>query len=310
LRVISLLAIIGGVFALFDGARIVMQAWTVRHWESVRCTVTKAVLDVPVDAQSSDDVRPLIEREFLWEGRKVVARNAGFYLSDLTVDRDNRVAAWEEILAHFRRYPLQQCQVNPEDPEATELGERSYRESLLMLIPGTLSLVAGILMMRHSFRKLRPLGKRMSAFRDLTLIAFFICAGVTVLLWPGEFYQGTAMEYRLVKVPCAMEVSTTRTRFAPDILFRYNMDDHVWHSSRLSFERNCTGWSAKDDVARYPAGSVQECWVDPERPWKAALEKTFEPRWRSWLLGMSSAGGGLAALIIWLRRRFRINRSG
>lgn len=305
---VVLLWVAGAIVVLVHGIKEASEAWTVHHWVATPCAVTKAGLYVPPGIRSGDEVRLLLDYEFAWNGQAVTIKDNSLYVPQ-GIGRDDRVEYLEEWSAFLRAYPRQICRVNPSNPAQTELATRSYRESLLFLFAGLIGLGAAVAFTLYLSRRAagRPMMRWCRVLRDLSVILLALIGGGCAI-WSGFQAAQNAVETRLVRVPCTMVVSTVHTRFAPDLLFSYEWDGHLLHSTRLNFQKKYRGFSANDDISKYPVGSIQECWVDRENPWIAALERNFEPPWRNWVAGGLFFALGLAGLILWLRRGFRFDR--
>jgi hypothetical protein len=292
------------------GIHFTMQTWKVRHWEAVLCRISRAELKVPAEIRHSGEVRPSIDYEFQWKGEPVTVRDTAWHFTDLD-KRDGRVGEMEEVLALIRAWPQRWCRVNPADPQQSEIAERSYAEALVFLITGGVGFLICLCVILCTVRPERnflpPRLRRVLGIMG-NLAAILLCAaiGTLFILTPHGRYSKEA-ETQFIKVPCSMVVSTARTRFAPDVLFRYEWNRRQWHSNNLDFKKNYTGWSAQDVVDRYPAGSSQHCWIDPERPWVAALERNFDAAWKAWVIGGFFFTIPIVALVLWVRRGFRFD---
>ena len=91
--------------------------------------------------------------------------------------------------------------------------------------------------------------------------------------------------------------------YRPQITYRYEWDGRIWHSEWIDFSRTIPGSSERGEaeatVQRFRRGSTHTCWVDPEQPWVAVLEKsgaTFPWQWIPAVLCLSLGGFLLFAL--------------
>jgi hypothetical protein len=154
------------------------------------------------------------------------------------------------------------------------------------------------------------------------LLIFAGSGGLCIYLAVRDDWK--AVEPRLREVPCTIVTGGVKSSrrsgahsgsvntYSPDILFRYEWEGHVWHSSWVDFSRNSVRssdrGSSEETVARFPAGSRQKCWVDPERPWVAVLEKNYGPVWVLWLCGTVFGSIGLLGLALWFSRGILFKR--
>ena len=88
--------------------------------------------------------------------------------------------------------------------------------------------------------------------------------------------------------------------YSVDVLFQYKTGGHTYFSTTENFSDGTSSrwWKdwASDFVARFPAGSQTRCWVDPERPWLAVLEKNYRALWLPIVVGAFFAFLGAVGL--------------
>jgi hypothetical protein len=154
------------------------------------------------------------------------------------------------------------------------------------------------------------MGKRMPP-RSTASRVYFVLIGLMLILAGGTFTALMARSYlraRAVEawpvVPCTILQSEAEERqvdpngpverrFA--VLYGYVWQGHPRESDRLSLRGN--PWSSReapvlDLVARYPAGSRQECRVNPDDPTQAVLKlESKAPGYSIWFPLIFVAGG-------------------
>ncbi len=80
----------------------------------------------------------------------------------------------------------------------------------------------------------------------------------------------------------------TRTTYYPDVFYRYQYEGTDYRSNGYGpFSQASTGYSESRRIAKaHPAGSILTCYVNPDKPWQAVLDQSFE--WRSLAILMAA----------------------
>lgn len=110
---------------------------------------------------------------------------------------------------------------------------------------------------------------------------FFLMGLVFVVLILGEGFRQIA-PWRWVETPCTIISSTVAETddeedpYRPLIRYGYEVDGRSYESSQLSRGSGVTASydRARDRSAHYRAGAAATCWVDPDHPGLAVLERT------------------------------------
>lgn len=195
------------------------------------------------------------------------------------------------------------CWVDPDDPSRSYLRRAGILRGLWILLPLLFAAigVGGLYMVhgpddtiddraREPFggaeptrrKKLRPLKTSLIAF--ILFGAFFLFGFgmlIPMFLWPA-FQVIEARSW--VAVPCEVVSSGVRshpgddsTTYSVEALYRYRFDGQEYVSNRYRFlSGSSSGYEAKAEAAEaIPAGSRTECYVDPEDPYEAVLDRSF-----------------------------------
>jgi hypothetical protein len=139
---------------------------------------------------------------------------------------------------------------------------------------------------------------------------FFVVGSVFFfILFLRPLYQIRAAR-DWVETPCMIESSqvgihsdSDGTSYSIDIVYKY-LVDRQWHQSdRYSFQYGASsGREGKQRVVnRYPAGSEKTCYVDPDDPTQAVLNRDFVPGMWFGLFPLIfvAAGGGGLLFVFW-----------
>ena len=140
------------------------------------------------------------------------------------------------------------------------------------------------------------------------VFGLLLVAGVTifvaVFLDPiGNVIEAMGWE----RVPCTIvgsrvEQAMRSNAYVPDVKFSYRYEGVLYHSSRVWFIRPTSDnmRDAAEVVKRYPKGLESQCYVDPEKPGYAVLERGVKPELLIALvpLGLVVIGmGGLVSMM-------------
>lgn len=196
-----------------------------------------------------------------------------------------------ETLYPFRTNKENFCYVNPSNPaESYLLPPRTGGQWFLLLI-AVPNLLLGIACILNPFWARKdtdpavlnsPIAEPVAGFLMLIFGLIGLLAYVLPLLGrsPG----------RTVEVPCTILSSQVdaksgdgSTTYGVRILFQYSSGGHTYFSKQENYTAGsaASSWQrwAQDMVSRFPAGSQRSCWVEPDRPWDAVLEKEYRLVW-------------------------------
>lgn len=275
------LALFTGVAGLFAVAIAVdwVQGVSTWFWEETTCTIqTAGVTGSGLD----DGFELLVEYEYRFRGethRGTEYRHDGASFRSL--------ASARRAMHRFEPESRHPCWVNPDDPGEAYLVRANLWRGLWILLP--LALVGVGLGLARFIRAMEDPTSRTAkqTVSGPTLILVFF--GVFFLFGIGffiPFFLQPAL--RVVEarswepVPCRILTSDVRTHAGDDgatysieVTYRYRYDGREYVSDRYQFMGgSSSGYDRKARlVAEIPEGSRATCWVDPDDPFEAVLDR-------------------------------------
>jgi len=148
-----------------------------------------------------------------------------------------------------------------------------------------------------------------------SFFGLFMLAGLGVLWWLLGAPLRHVLEARAwVETPCTVLASAVRSHagdhgatYSIDILYRYAVGGRELRSNRYDFTvGSSSGEEAKQAIVdRHPVGSSCTCWVDPDDPTRAVLDRSFRRSYWSGLLGLPFFLVGAGGLWFLARSRRR-----
>jgi hypothetical protein len=268
--------------------QLLLPTVKVRSWPPVPCTVLRAET-VPKGMDLQGHYRMEVLAELVWEYNGT--RYTGGRLDAETgFQAAESVNTKEELCHRLRQSPQQTCYVNPDKPSEAILRRPEWWPVFIFSTGGVVFLGAGtgiLYAMRR--RKSRPAPAWLAPGFAVLLGLMLFSGGFSVWWYT---IRGTpdwkAIAARMKEVPCTVAGSAVQTNsgggrqssttHSPFIVFRYDWDGRTWHSSWFNFRKTAPGSSDRSEaeatVARFRRGSTHTCWVDPDQPWVAVLEKS------------------------------------
>ncbi|MCX6902545.1 MAG: DUF3592 domain-containing protein [Verrucomicrobia bacterium] len=288
--------VIGGVFA---GVAVVEGK--TYAWKKTDCVILKSQVDEPGPYRG---LRFLVsvQYEYVWQGRT--------YRSDRFTDGDASVSDYRKAWRWAERFPEDRqsmCFVNPSDPAQAVLSHVGVWPSqlfgLIALFPLTFAaIMAGLL--HWIWRRPKPPPTQSLVLRLLSMIKHWLGAGMAVVVGSVFLLSGSAFLYFGVGKPFLQSLrarSWTQTpcvvlssgmfkgkAFHLYVLYAYEFNDRQYKSSCGQFGQtgSSDGRGKKAFVARYPAGHKAVCYVNPEDPSQAVLDRGMnrEDLWVRWFV--------------------------
>ena len=144
------------------------------------------------------------------------------------------------------------------------------------------------------------------------LVVFF---SIFLLLGAGIFYGmfvRTVLRIQAARdwtaTPCTVISSMVGSHrgskggytYSIDIVYSYQSGGRLYHSNRYDFVGgSSSGYNGKLSVVRrYPGGSRATCYVNPEKPSDAVLNRDASIGWRDWAIGLVLLVGGVAGILV------------
>lgn len=181
---------------------------------------------------------------------------------------------------------------NPQQPSEAILLQPSYASGLLIFFPAIFVVIGCVLMWAAIQGKAGPRAKDGGAVRKKpNLWGIYVFFGIFFLV--GSILPGFMMGVPLwrieraknwAKVPCRIESSNVlRHRgdktdtYSVDILYAYEVGGKGYKSNRYKFMGgSSSGQSSKREIVdRYPPGLETVCFVNPDDPYDAVLNRGF-----------------------------------
>lgn len=311
--ILGLVFLAGGLaLAWFLGVKGAMRAREVRSWERTPCVVEKANVKVDVPPSGEPVAKPDVIYTYTREGKEVT----GSKVYDSSAP--DSVNELEELLAGFRAAPNSVCYVNPDNLWESVLVQPTYWFSLgMMTLGGVFALVGLLFLTRRLWQRAGGGGSHGCGMIVGPAMCLIFAGAGGACLWFASRDDWKATAARMQQASCTILYSAVKTEtssnsrksgskttYRPDIWFRYEWQGRQWHSEWADFSKgsysSSNRSSAEDTVRRFPRDSSQTCWVDPERPWVAVLEKEARGSWLLWLVGGIFGGLGALGLFFYL----------
>ncbi len=304
----------------------VRQEYQTRFWTETPCRIIQS--EVAKEQNRSKPYCAAITYRYDYQGET--------YDSDQLELKPEYSGDYQKAQALIDRYPVDSvavCYVNPVDPAQAILQHGSLNAIWALLFVTPFVLIGGALVLLPWWSKTGQAGKQKSvAPQSLThqvrrggsgcLIWFF---GLFLLSGLGILYGMFVvpwLNYRdslnWTACPCVIESSQVishydgdGTTYSIDILYRYTFNGIEHKSNRYDFFSGTTSGRRKYQamVNRYPAGSEGRCYVDPDDPSQAVLEREWLRDKIFLLIPMVFVIAGLAGIYFVLRSRGSRNKS-
>jgi hypothetical protein len=283
-----LVAGIAGLIAIC--IMLVVPMLKLRAWEAVPCTVLRAEVERGIiDFQGNPQFT--VKTELAWEYQGV-RHTGGKPDADAGFHTAESVNSMEEFCHVLRRQPQRTCYVNPDNPSESILRLPEWWPVILFTALASMFIFVGVVLLRGSRHATGEPGRRTRgrAGAMVALVIGLTCAAGGGAIWWYAIRSATdwsAIAPRMKELPCTIAGSTIKedrgsgrnrtVTYRPVITFSYVWDGRTWYSEWYNFNRNASGSSKRSDavevVQRYPRNTTHSCWMDPEQPWVAVLEK-------------------------------------
>ncbi len=281
------------------------------RWDPTPCTIVSSEV-----VDSGDDEQPFeasVRYRYAVDGQE--------HLGDRVSRRANTESDFGKAQRRALRYEQDSettCYVDPADPSRAVLERSVPWTALMVLLPLVFVVIGG----GGLFVIWRPgraqadqetvsisQGARGQGGHRVLLVMGLVFVVVGVVVFVAVFMLPMIRLVRAIswpEVPCTVISSTVRshtsddgTTYKIDILYEYEYSGRTWRSNRYGFlDVSSSGYAGKKEVVdQYPPGTEGRCWVDPEDPTRAVLDRSFRP---TYLLGLLPlifvlAGGALVA---------------
>lgn len=259
------------------------------RWDPTPCTILTSIVE---QTEGDNPYTADITYAYSVEGREYVG-------SHVTRSHDGS-SNYEKAQRRVLTYPAGSratCFVNPARPEDAVL-ERAVPWVALMILLPLVFVAVGAGGLYVVWRKARTrdstgtesISRQAGGARGrhvaLAVGWLFIVIGLVifaaVFLRPAVRLVGASS---WVETPCRVVSSAVRshasddgTTYSVDILYEYETAGHRLRSNRFGFlDVSSSGYDGKRAIVdRYPPGAEATCWVDPDDPAMAVLDRSFQ----------------------------------
>lgn len=263
---------------------------TLRNFETLSWIPTPCVIERSSVAIVEDGYRLDVAYRYEVSG---VARHGQSY--GTAPKTDAQYATLARLLDRYVPGEPSTCYVNPSRPDEAILAHASSWFGFMMLLPLVFVTIGagGIFFTwrgasdpeKIATSRLRPASPQ--AGRGVGVVVLAACAILgSIFTW--YFTVGTWREYfdarHWPEVPCVVESSRVQshrgddsTTYSVDILYRYAVGERAFRSNRYSFiGGSSSGYAGKRLIIdRHPIGKATVCFVNPDDPYVAILDRDF-----------------------------------
>lgn len=315
---------LGSTFVFFI-ARGFLRSVDTYGWTPAECVITASRVETISD--EGETYRLLVEYRWVAFGRE----HTGNVLRP-GYSGSSDVAETERLAARYATGSSVGCYVDPEHPESAILERPSLLSGLWVLFP-LVFVGAGLLVLAMAWSRSRPfdtwrsasgttpppdasraLSKRVgSPLAPGCLVLFF---SVFALVGGGTSLFFLIPASKVLKartwtaVPCTIESSGVRshsgddsTTYSVEVRYHYEIEGKTYRGSRYQFlGGSSSGYDGKQEIVdRLPAGGEVTCFVNPQDPFDAVIERGFTPGYLITLVPLLFLCVGLGGMIFALR---------
>jgi hypothetical protein len=317
----------GLLFTGFLGLEVSKSVRT-RFWTATPCVIVESgVIEETDDRNNNSPYVCAVQYRYEWEGRSYTSSQMALQrpaFSDYAraVDLANRFPSGSEAT----------CHVNPEQPDQAVLRHGELWMALFILLPLVfVTIGAGGIYFVWRWRGSEAKTAGMTSRTDGNLMKGRQGAGCLVGFFAIFFLAGSGFLYGMflrplhgvwqsqkwIETPCVIESSRVESRRDDDgttykvaVLYAYEFNGAAYKSSRYQFfNYSSSGRAAKERVVRqYPAGKKTVCYVNPEDPTRAVLNRGVPPDIWFILIPLVFVGVGLGGMIFAVRHARRAGK--
>jgi len=307
-----------GIFVLALMVLGIYRSVRTYAWDETECLIlTSGVDEHPDAAEASEAYRFKVLYEYSVQGRR--------YTSDRYQPRyegSSDIGEARRLADRYRPGWRTTCWVDPADSSAATLRRPTLWFGFFIFLPLIFIAVGGgglyslwhpgeepfTPRLQRSLQNANPKGC-MAAF-----FAVFFLAGAGFSL----FFLQPALKVMKARswqsTPCTILSSQVRshsdddgTTYSVDVLYAYTFNDHEYKSNRYQFLGGSSGgYDAKERIVRHlPPLTRTVCYVNPEEPAEAVLNRDFGTDYLFGMVPLLFAAIGLGGMIFALRGAFQ-----
>jgi hypothetical protein len=282
-------------------------------WKRTPCTILSNDM---MESARTDKYSAMIFFRYRYDWNGITYQGAR-----LATDREYATGSPGVIHKLAERYPKggrTTCLVNPSHPAESALERGTLWPLLFMAGPFLIiGLIAHEEIIQHfqSRRRMRQMSRRVPVTeQDENLRLDPRLMFVTILcLTIGTFFTGFAVVHPLrqsLKAKqwkrCEATIVTSEVKvdssqhgptYSLNVSYKYDFRGEIYTSKQFAFE-DAFAFSVaeiEDWVQRHPAGGLIDCWVNPQDPSEAVLDRVFH---LSWISGLMSVGFSLSGVLV------------
>ena len=284
----------GLAFCFFVGHEFFLNLQT-RGWSPTECVIVESRVDE--DRQRSENPYGFVVRyEYQWQGR---AHSSTQWSRQNTFFGDYSKA--QRLASRYALDTKATCLVDPKNPDNAVLEKPTLWIGLVVFFPLIfvgIGLIGIVAMWRSGEAKEKPeerilsnrpalsaRGTKLGRVAASVFFSFFFLIGsVVFLLFFVRPALGVLSARSWPATPCTVVSSDVQrhrgsksTTYSVDVLYSYEVNGREFRSNRYGFMGgSSSGYQGKAEIAaRFPAGAKAVCYVNPNDPAEAVLERGF-----------------------------------
>jgi hypothetical protein len=307
-------------FAVFVGREAYKNIRTFL-WNETRCLVLSSRVE-----QRQGNYYFTVKYRYQAGGRAHISTR---YSPDYAGSSDYQSAA--QISQTYRPKSRTVCYVNPSDPAQAVLAHGSPWVALMLIFPlifGTIG-VGGLYFVWRGRGRVRKRAQQATqvesisesgAKKDRGVLLYIVFAIFFLVGTVGFYLMALAPAIKIleardwIRTPCLVVDSRLRshtgsdtTTYRIDILYAYTFKGKRYKSNRYDFMKaSSSGYDRKKEIVkRNPPGTLTACYVNPDNPGDAVLDRSLNPELRFGLIPLLFAFVGGGGILYQARKRKR-----
>jgi len=277
---------------LVIGLKTCYEGYNRAQWPEVDCQVTSFTI---ADNRSADPpFQPKATYTYQWEGQNYTSNTVW-----ANQEGEDNYEDLAELIEQHHKGEITHCYVNSKSPDESALfvGGSDIWGGVAFTLMGGLFVAIGIGLIFIGRRQKKKESSALSSKKTKNddappafLIPFFSVFGLAgfgllfFLVIPKWMTYNDAQSWQ--ETPAKVIWSAVRshdsddgTTYSVDIFYRYKFGDREYKSNTIDLiSSSSSGRSSKQEkVKAHPPGKEIVCYVNPEKPWQALLER--DPGW-------------------------------
>ncbi|MBT8036656.1 MAG: DUF3592 domain-containing protein [Verrucomicrobiae bacterium] len=272
---------------LVIGLKLAYDAVHRSAWDEVDCTVSH--LEIKADRNASPPFQPAVSYSYRWQG----ATHTGNRVWASKKGEDD-YEDLGELIAQHQHGKLTRCHVNPDDPSESVLitgtGDIWGGLAFALFGAGFVAIGIGLIIVsrkqKNKERSALSSKKKNGDAPKAILIPFFsvfaivglgVFAGVIVPQWMKytDAKSWKATPAKVIWSRVESHSSDDGTTYSVDIFYQYQFQGKPYKSNTTGLMSGSSSGRAgkQKKVDQHPAGKSITCYVNPDRPWQAIIDR-------------------------------------